>query len=65
MSEVPPGKKRAVSDDSNTAQTVGWKLLLMLSAKYGAAAVNSNPHDLLLKSLWLTPRSVSIQKLFN
>ena len=35
----------------------------MLSAKYGAAAVNSNPHDLLLKSLWLTPRSVSIQKL--
>ena len=65
MSEVPPGQKRAVSDDSNTAQTVGWKLLPMLSAKYGAATVNSNPHDLLLKSLWLTPRSVSIQKLFN
>ena len=42
MSEVPPGKKRAVSDDSNTAQTVGWKLRSMLSAKYGAAAVNSN-----------------------
>ena len=51
MSEVPPGKKRAVSDDSNTAQTVGWKLRSMLSAKYGAAAVNSNPHDLLIVSL--------------
>ena len=45
MSEVPPGKKRAVSDDSNTAQTVGWKLRSMLSAKYGAAAVNSNPDN--------------------